>query len=52
VGFFFIYRQKPMIKKEKKVVAKVIKEKKVYYTKRTMAEAIAASSIETNKYRL
>jgi len=39
-------------KKQTKVVAKVTKEKKVDYSKRTMAEAIAASSIEANKYRI
>jgi len=41
-----------MMKKEKKVVAKVVKEKKVEEVKRTMAEAIAESINESRKYRI
>jgi hypothetical protein len=48
-----------MIKKQKKTVAKVIKasatqpqEKKVDYSKRTMAEAIAASATESLTFRM
>ena len=38
--------------KEKKVVVKEAKVKKVDYTKRTMDEAIAASSTESRKFRI
>tara|TARA_R110000787_G_scaffold45133_1_gene110100 strand:+ start:342 stop:488 length:147 start_codon:yes stop_codon:yes gene_type:complete len=48
-----------MIKKQTKAVATVIKapvtkpqEKKIDYTKRTMAEAIAASATESRKFRI
>jgi|TARA_R110000851_G_scaffold626_1_gene2112 hypothetical protein len=37
-------------KKQKKVATKIIKEKRA--VKRSLAEDIAASSIEANKYRL
>tara|TARA_B110000971_G_scaffold183358_1_gene190720 strand:+ start:68 stop:196 length:129 start_codon:yes stop_codon:yes gene_type:complete len=39
-------------KKQTKVVAKATKEKKVDYSKRTMAEAIAASATESQKFRM
>ena len=42
-------------KKQTKVVAKAtkaIKVKEVDYSKRTMAEAIAASATESNKFRI
>jgi len=43
-----------MIKKEKKEVKPeaVVAEKKVDYSKRTMAEAIAASATESRKFRI
>ena len=48
-----------MIKKQKKAIAKVIKapaanpqEKKIDYSKRTMAEAIEASANESLKFRM
>ena len=46
------YIMKPTDKKQTKVVAKATKEKKVDYSKRTMAESIAASATESNKFRI
>tara|TARA_R110002095_G_scaffold154232_1_gene134054 strand:+ start:504 stop:632 length:129 start_codon:yes stop_codon:yes gene_type:complete len=39
-------------KKQTKVVAKATKIKKIDYSKRTMAEAIAASATESRKFRI
>jgi hypothetical protein len=39
-------------KKQTKVVAKTTKVKEVDYSKRTMAEAIAASATESRKFRI
>jgi hypothetical protein len=39
-------------KKQTKVVAKATKVKEVDYSKRTMAEAIAASATESLKFRM